>query len=378
MPFKKVNLEKIAEDSNFESWDFIKKKASEDAGFLPPSHDEILCFHLNYPTADIKFGLSNFDKALRFSHSATGFELKLDVVFLDTSLKPFFREKNSGKQFGLACVNAWFVCPSCDKEYKVHCQPTRGLTKDNPFCKSCQKNVLHRCKSYRFNYESSMLESHGVRRPLQSKTIRDSMNKTMLARYGVEHSVHNPESVAKRDQTMMSLFGRTNYWQGINPWNEFDYGKRTFPLRISLVEKDFVDTLDQFVFQDFQTRNWKTSQKKWKRTRLDDKVSYGFLDYFVEELSLGIEFFGDYFHFNPEIYHSDFVSNRGFLVSEIWKKDEERARDAEQTLECKVIVVWEKDWRSHRDNILDQLRNLRDRVSSNLQLQLPRFVSRIT
>lgn len=74
---------------------------------------------------------------------------------------------------------------------------------------------------------------------------------------------------------------------------------------------------------------------------------YYYLDYFDRQLNIVIEFFGDFYHFNPQKYNGDEVI-RNLLVQDKWDKDAARIKDIQKTLNCKVIVVWESTYRSDK------------------------------
>jgi|SaaInlStandDraft_4_1057021.scaffolds.fasta_scaffold87168_2 hypothetical protein len=81
--------------------------------------------------------------------------------------------------------------------------------------------------------------------------------------------------------------------------------------------------------------------------RLDEKDKYGrfayYLDFKIDNKV--IEFNGDIFHANPEIFESDENPNpfiTDLTSQEIWDKDEERL-DILKNGKLDVLVIWEKD-----------------------------------
>ena len=67
-----------------------------------------------------------------------------------------------------------------------------------------------------------------------------------------------------------------------------------------------------------------------------------------------IEFNGDYWHCNPQIYNKDFI-HRTMKISayEIWKKDEMKINVAKKH-DYDVLVVWESEYLVNKDYVLEK------------------------
>lgn len=80
-------------------------------------------------------------------------------------------------------------------------------------------------------------------------------------------------------------------------------------------------------------------------------------DIFVMELNLIIEYNGDRWHYNKNVYPPDFydkVKNR--YAWEKWEKDEKKMENAKDN-GYNVEVIWESDWKklSDRTRFLQKL-----------------------
>lgn len=78
-----------------------------------------------------------------------------------------------------------------------------------------------------------------------------------------------------------------------------------------------------------------------------------YLDFFIKELNVCIEFFGDYYHANPKKYKDPealIKFSRIHKVSEIWDRDKKRIENLEKYKAIKTIVVWESDYYKNKDN----------------------------
>jgi len=70
-----------------------------------------------------------------------------------------------------------------------------------------------------------------------------------------------------------------------------------------------------------------------------------FLDYFIKELNIAIEYNGDKFHANPKIYCPDSTPNpfNNIKASEIWNKDKQRYISLHKEYGIKTLVIWSSD-----------------------------------
>jgi hypothetical protein len=90
-----------------------------------------------------------------------------------------------------------------------------------------------------------------------------------------------------------------------------------------------------------------------------NKVFY--LDYYIEEWDIGIEYNGDLFHANPNIYlPSDTpIPGSDLTASEIWEKDEIKLKTIQEEMNIPIITIWESDLPSY-EKLLEKVYELRD------------------
>lgn len=91
-----------------------------------------------------------------------------------------------------------------------------------------------------------------------------------------------------------------------------------------------------------------------------EKHKYYCLDYYIEELNLCIEFNGDYWHCNPDIYNKDdtvSINNKKYNAIDIWMKDKYRIDYLLENCQIHTIVVWESDYLENKQNCIDNIIN---------------------
>jgi very-short-patch-repair endonuclease len=79
------------------------------------------------------------------------------------------------------------------------------------------------------------------------------------------------------------------------------------------------------------------------------------VDGIIENKKIIIEYFGDYWHCNPDIYGADKKINGGKMAIDIWKNDKSRM-DFYIESGYNPIIIWEKDWKNNKENIIKKLK----------------------
>lgn len=89
------------------------------------------------------------------------------------------------------------------------------------------------------------------------------------------------------------------------------------------------------------------------------KYNLYYVDYYDETLNIVIEFYGNYFHLNTEKYSPDFIQYKNhekcIKAKDKRQHDKERIDDIQQTLNCKVIIVWESTYRNDKKGTIKSL-----------------------
>ena len=76
---------------------------------------------------------------------------------------------------------------------------------------------------------------------------------------------------------------------------------------------------------------------------------------YIQETKTVIEFYGDYWHRNPEIYEGDHPYFKLF-VKDKWKKDELRIDVIKESNEVEnIIIIWEKEFRKNPTKVIENI-----------------------
>lgn len=108
---------------------------------------------------------------------------------------------------------------------------------------------------------------------------------------------------------------------------------------------------------DFLSKNIADSDFEEEKYFLHGTYRF-FIDIFSEAFKTVIEFNGDYWHCNPNLYSASFFHpKKRMFASEIWQNDLERMTILKEN-GYNTIVIWEKDYKNDKFLILENLKEL--------------------
>ena len=136
--------------------------------------------------------------------------------------------------------------------------------------------------------------------------------------------------------------------KGEKIFKEMLSAKTCYPNGLSLVSQEFFSILDDLLNNKYITYY---GNKNGEYIFITKDRGYA-LDFFVKDLNVCVEFFGDYFHANP-IKYLDPKRIMGFknakTVSDVWERDNKRIKELEEN-GIKTIIVWENDYYKNKNN----------------------------
>lgn len=111
---------------------------------------------------------------------------------------------------------------------------------------------------------------------------------------------------------------------------------------VSRTSQKYIHQLDQILGKEYKTYFYDKDGKEYGKNLGNRWV---FLDYFILELNLCIEYNGDLYHANPKFYKEDDepIPFNNMKALEIWEKDNEKISLLKEKYNIDVITVWESD-----------------------------------
>lgn len=122
---------------------------------------------------------------------------------------------------------------------------------------------------------------------------------------------------------------------------------------VSDMEKEFVEELEKKVGDIYFTH-------KTRQMCLWNKIVNrpAFYDVACAKRKKIIEFNGDYWHANPEVYESDEMVGKGelSLARDIWEYDAKKIQNARDR-GYDILVIWENEWLADKNAVIDKCVN---------------------
>lgn len=347
MKYKKISIQTLIEQHVLDDWNEFKKNINAQTGFITYDEKKEV---LNYKTTQKRyFSYSN----LKFANVIKHKNLNIEENIINLQYE---NGKLIVNNFPVSVWNAYFTCPNCDIEYIVDCNPARCNRVSTSICGKCQKAWLHKFTSYQKNYEHAMLKKHGVKRPFQKKEFLQKACQTRIDLYGKPYPMQRDDVKKKHAEVMIKKWGRPNYFSNFNMWKEYDFFKRGF---ISKFELEVANICNE-IFGD-ETRSCITKKPKFYSETEDRYYSPDFYD---PKRNFIIEFNGDYFHANPELYDEHKIFNAGKTYGEIRLSEVKRYESLKQFCDT-VYIVWENNWKKNKLEVIELLKEIKNAYDEN-------------
>lgn len=191
----------------------------------------------------------------------------------------------------------------------------------------------------------------------------------------LEEAVNMPERLQKIEATCLERFGCTNPLSrdsavrkemheklmrehGVS--NVFQLPKVKQQIRDSLVNRK-TQNVARFTKPHKEIVEFLRSHNK--EVEIEFRIAFGEFSYRAYDIRVGgilIEFYGDYWHANPEMYNADDIvdwSMGSRTAKEVWEYDKQK-RELATKHGFKIEIVWESDWKHCRSSVEEKLLSL--------------------
>ena len=188
-------------------------------------------------------------------------------------------------------------------------------------------------------------EEEGERRwkSYVEKQIRTKSKEYMLAKFGSDKVNEINKRKAITLENMVRLYGEE---EGKIRFDNYQKNKVHF---FSNLSQRFFSEIDKLI-GDRYTTYYATKNDEWYVCFKGGDIV--FLDFYIKELNLCIEFNGTVFHADPSFYSElDHPNpfNKAITAKDIWEQDRIRYKRLEEEYYIKTVVVWEKEYTADFD-----------------------------
>lgn len=119
------------------------------------------------------------------------------------------------------------------------------------------------------------------------------------------------------------------------------------PHYVSNIEREFVINLQKELGREVKYTCLTNQFSIWNRY-LNSIKFYDIVDTSTMKI---VEFYGDYWHCNPNFYKPDFCIKGGLLAKEVWKRDYLKLKSALDN-SFDVMIIWETDYISKKEDAI--------------------------
>lgn len=275
-----------------------------------------------------------------------------------------------------------------EAEYKKICSMTAGVTEQSLIRKHGEEKGKQMWESYRKKQAEKNTFEYKQKNLGWTKEQFDEFNKSraitlenMVAKYGPKEGKKRydeyveKQMITKSWDYMVQVHGeekakQINYQKAMIEENFIrKYGEEEgrkmwkkycekFSVGYSEVSQELFRKIDALIGDKHDT--YFATKNCEKEMFLEDGRCV-FLDYFIKDLNISIEFNGTIFHADPRVYKADsiinpFNSNKPLTAQQIWDRDNARYESLKK-LGISTIVVWQKDYDSPEFNVTEFLKS---------------------
>lgn len=261
--------------------------------------------------------------------------------------------------------NSFWVknCPLTNKEEIIQLHPGRKgkklWSKGYYLRENVFKEIYYKTKEYRSKYEKKLSENFGenIKSPIQNSKIKNKISNTIEERYGVKWFLNRGKHYKKIEKAMYDKYGVVNLFNDIE-WQKKLHRYNT-SLGCSKIEFSFCDevvkNLELLEEEYYSNNNIKMGCKTFF---IDNKYFYT-VDIFIPKYNTAIEFYGDYWHCNPEIYSRDYNhSYKKMTAEQIWEYDKKRICELKNSYNIQILTIWENDWKKNKQEQLNFIKQI--------------------
>lgn len=241
------------------------------------------------------------------------------------------------------------VCKRTKEGYIERFGKEEGTKRWNSYCEKQSITNTFEYKQEKYGWTKEQFDEFNKSR---SCTLEN-----FIKRHGQEEGVRkwNEYCEIQRYTTTLEYFQKT-YGKAEGKKKYEDYQRAKSPITLNLTSHSMIANE---MFKDL-SEHYKGNEIFTECLNKEWSVDYKYnLDYFDKTLNIVVEFYGDYWHCNPNRYKIDdiveFPNNETHIVKEIWDKDKKRQEYIETKKNTKMFIVWEEDYRKNKKETLEKL-----------------------
>ena len=195
-----------------------------------------------------------------------------------------------------------------------------------------------------------MIDKYGVKTPIQNLEIKNKISNTIKQKYGVNWFLNRGLHYKKIDNIMIDKYGVKNI---------FSLTGIYFPINLTNAHSEIESLFFKYLIEQIKFINpiclYTTNSQ-----HVIKKNKYNYLvDFYDKKQNVIIEFYGDFWHCNPEMYGHDFFHPYiKKYAKDIWLKDTKRKQEIIKLTNTIFIEIWENDFKNNPDIVINNIKTI--------------------
>lgn len=249
---------------------------------------------------------------------------------------------------------------------------TEGIIKWNEYCKKQAESNTFEYKKEKYGWSieqfkqynksravtlENLINRHGKEKGIKiwenyiNKQIETKSWNWMVAKYGVEKA---KEINSQKSLTLENFIKKYGEREGTIRWEEF-CRKRINPY--SEISQILFKNLDKYLSKKYTTYYATKNNGEWF-VKGNSKMYY--LDYFIKELNICVEFNGNAWHGNPKLFKPNCHCHpiyKDITAKDLQNKDKERIKYL-NSKGIKTFIIWEADYDINNFDYINYINNV--------------------
>lgn len=257
--------------------------------------------------------------------------------------------------------------------YEQICHQTVAITQENLIRKYGEREGIKRWNEYIEKQAFSNSFEYKHRKHGWSKERFEKYNKSrgvtlknQIAKYGEDEGLkrYNEYCDKQRYTTTLEYFiskyGEIDGTEKYNNYIKIRNGNLCYLENVGSIS-NIQQKCFSYLTENLNTYNETYFSPKTEEYEIHINGYHYFLDYYDKTQNIVIEFNGDYWHGNPKFY-SSYDMLKSCTAGEKWNYDEQRKQNICSYLNNpKFIVIWEYDYKTNKDQVINNILKEYDR-----------------
>jgi len=170
-----------------------------------------------------------------------------------------------------------------------------------------------------------------------------------IDKYGEPDGIREYNRVCREKGHTIDNYIRKYGILSVKKYNEYKNNQRPFYSKIS--QEMFDEIYDSIEY----TKCYYAKLNKEYGIYLPHSKQYTFIDFYVLDCNKAIEFYGDYWHCNPNIYDEKYVHTvYNKPAKEVWDSDNNRISELYNHYGIDTLVIWQQDYIDNKNDTINK------------------------